>query len=258
MFRRVLLLALTTVAVLSGAMLAPRTATAAQAATCTGGVAVSQFAFNPATIPAGQNSTLTLVLQNCTSQTIQGSNILYGRYTWAGSGIAPGCPAIDPVGYPYTIAPEATYTLSQPWGDTYPTCQATGLTMAVNVNVNGVTGTVATANASLVIRQPASTCHVAYSPGNWQGGFTASVAISNAGSATIKGWTLTFSFPGDQKITDAWNAAVSQTGQNVSAANASYNAAIPAGGSQTFGFQGTWTSSDASPTSFSVNGVACS
>ena len=130
--------------------------------------------------------------------------------------------------------------------------------MTVNVNVNGVTGTVATANASLVIQQPASTCHVTYSPSNWQGGFTANVTISNAGSAPVNGWTLTFSFPGDQKITNAWNAAVSQTGQHVSAANLSYNATIPAGGSQSFGFQGTWASSDASPTSFSVNGVACS
>ncbi len=256
MFRRVLLLAVTTVTVLSGAMLAPGAATAARAATCTGGVAVSQFAFNPSSVPPGGSSPLTLVLSNCTSQTIQGSNILYGRYTWAGTGIAPGCPAIDPVGYPYTIAPGATYTLSQPWGDTYPTCQATGLTMTVNVN--GATGTVATANASLVIQQPASTCHVTYSPSNWQGGFTASVTIGNAGSAPINGWTLTFSFPGDQKITNAWNAALSQTGQNVSAANLSYNATIPAGGSQSFGFQGTWTSSDASPTSFSVNGGACS
>ncbi len=258
MFRRVLMLAVTTVAVLSGAMLASGGATAAQAATCTGGVAVSQFAFNPSSVPPGGSSPLTLVLQNCTSQTIQGSNTLYGRYTWAGSGIAPGCPAIDPVGYPYTIAPGATYTLSQPWGDTFPTCQATGLTMTVNVNVNGATGTAATANASLVIRQPASTCHVTYSPSTWQGGFTASVTIGNAGSAPINGWTLTFSFPGDQKITNAWNAAVSQTGQNVSAANLSYNATIPAGGSQSFGFQGTWTSSQASPISFSVNGVACS
>lgn len=47
MFRRALLLAVTTVAALSGAMLTPGAATAVQAATCTSGVAVSQFAFNP-------------------------------------------------------------------------------------------------------------------------------------------------------------------------------------------------------------------
>ena len=46
-------------------------------------------------------------------------------------------------------------------------------------------------------------------------------------------------------------------GQHVSVSELEYNATIPAGGSQSFGFQGTWASSDASPTSFSVNGVAC-
>ena len=80
MFRRVLLLAVTTVAVLSGAMLAPGAATAAQAATCTGGVAVSQFAFNPSSVPPGGSSPLTLVLSNCTSQTIQGSTDWFGTY----------------------------------------------------------------------------------------------------------------------------------------------------------------------------------
>ena len=251
MFRRVLLLAATTVAVLSGAMLGPGGATAAEAATCTGGVAVSQFAFNPSSVPPGGSSPLTLVLSNCTSQTIQGSTDWFGTY--AGQ----GCPVLDPVPYSYTIAPGGTYTLTNTYGDPgFSGCQPTALRMTVNVN--GATGTAATANASLVIQQPASTCHVTYSPSNWQGGFTANVTISNAGSAPINGWTLTFSFPGDQKITNAWNAAVSQTGQNVSAANLSYNATIPAGGSQSFGFQGTWTSSQASPISFSVNGVACS
>jgi hypothetical protein len=71
------------------------------------------------------------------------------------------------------------------------------------------------------------------------------------------GWTLTFTFPGDQKITSAWNAAVTQADRSVTAANLSYNATISPGGSQSFGFQGTWTASDAAPASFSVNGTAC-
>jgi hypothetical protein len=36
-----------------------------------------------------------------------------------------------------------------------------------------------------------------------------------------------------------------------------YNAQIPANGSTSIGFQGTWTGSDASPTSFTLNGAAC-
>ena len=49
----------------------------------------------------------------------------------------------------------------------------------------------------------------------------------------------------------------SQTGENVTITNESYNATIAAGGSTSLGFQGTWSSSDASPTSFSVNGSTC-
>jgi len=44
----------------------------------------------------------------------------------------------------------------------------------------------------------------------------------------------------------------------VTITNASYNGAIPASGSTSAGFQGTWTSSDAAPASFSLNGTACS
>lgn len=231
-------------------------ATLTFSAACTDGIAVQQFSFNPATVQAGQSSTATLILQNCTSQTVQGSTTWYGRFTGSGSGIPPGCPALDPYVMPYTIAAGSTTTLTLPTF-TNQGCQATGLQMTVNLSENGVTGTVATATANLVIQQPASFCHVTYTPNNWQGGFTANVTISNTGSSPINSWTLTFAFPGDQKITNAWNATVSQSGQNVSATNVSYNATIPAGGSQSFGFQGTWSASDSSPASFSVNGVAC-
>jgi hypothetical protein len=43
----------------------------------------------------------------------------------------------------------------------------------------------------------------------------------------------------------------------VTATNVSYNGAIAPGGNTQFGFQGTWTASDAVPTAFSVNGTAC-
>jgi len=85
----------------------------------------------------------------------------------------------------------------------------------------------------------------------------ANVTIQNTGTTPITGWTLTFTFPGDQKITNGWNGTPSQSGENVTVTNASYNATIAAGGSASLGFQGTWTSSDAAPTSFAVNGTAC-
>jgi endo-1,4-beta-xylanase len=102
------------------------------------------------------------------------------------------------------------------------------------------------------------TCHVTYTKSSeWAGGFTANVTISDTGTSAINGWRLTFTFPGDQKITNAWNGTVTQSGESVTATNASYNATIAAGGSTSLGFQGTWTASDAAPTSFAVNGTIC-
>jgi cellulose 1,4-beta-cellobiosidase len=101
-------------------------------------------------------------------------------------------------------------------------------------------------------------CSVAYSTqSQWSGGFVANLVIGNTGSSAINGWTLTFTFPGDQKVTSAWSATVTQSGENVTAVAASYNAGIAAGSTTSFGFQGTWTTSDAIPTGFAVNGVAC-
>jgi hypothetical protein len=227
-------------------------------AVCTNGIAINQFSFSPASVPVGQTSTLTLVLQNCTGQAIQGSTIWRSAFTPAGTAPPPGCPVLDPVSLSYSIAPGGTATLTLGLGDPIASCQATGIQATVNVSVNGVTGTAATATAFLVITHPATGgCHVTYTANSWQGGFTADVAINNTGPSPINGWTLTFTFPGDQKITSAWNATVTQTGASVTATNLSYNATISPGGSQWFGFQGTWATSNAAPASFSVNGMAC-
>ncbi len=101
------------------------------------------------------------------------------------------------------------------------------------------------------------TCRVRYTKSEWQGGLVADVTISNTGSSAVNGWRLGFTFPGDTRVTNAWNATATQTGGTVTATNMSYNATIPAGGSQSFGFQGTWTSNDANPTSFTLNGATC-
>jgi hypothetical protein len=103
-----------------------------------------------------------------------------------------------------------------------------------------------------------SSCRVTYTKQNeWAGGFTASVTIANTGIAPVNGWTLRFAFPGDQRITGYWNAAVTTSGATVTATNVNYNATIAAGSSTSFGFQGTWTASNAPPTAFTLNGAAC-
>lgn len=98
---------------------------------------------------------------------------------------------------------------------------------------------------------------MAYSKSEWQGGLTGNVTITNTGSAAINGWTLAFTFPGDTAVGNAWNATVAQAGAGVSATNMVYNATIAPAGSTSFGFQGSWTSNDSSPTAFTLNGTSC-
>ncbi|MEV6348323.1 cellulose binding domain-containing protein [Actinoplanes sp. NPDC051851] len=102
-----------------------------------------------------------------------------------------------------------------------------------------------------------ATCAVKYTKNEWQGGLVADVAITNTGSTVVNGWTLAFTFPGDTKVSNAWNATVQQTGAAVTATSVTYNTTIAVGGTVSFGFQGTWATNDANPTSFTLNGRSC-
>ncbi|MFD0331380.1 cellulose binding domain-containing protein [Streptacidiphilus monticola] len=81
----------------------------------------------------------------------------------------------------------------------------------------------------------------------WNTGFTDNVTVT-AGTAAIHGWTVTWTWPNGQQVTSAWNATVSQSGAAVTASNLSYNGSLGAGASTTFGFQGTWTGANGTPT----------
>jgi len=101
-------------------------------------------------------------------------------------------------------------------------------------------------------------CRVRYvKPSEWGGGFVADITITNAGTTTVNGWTLVFAFTAGQRVTNAWSAIVSQTGGTVTAGNMDYNRTIAPGGTVNFGFQGTWTTSNPVPTTFTLNGAGC-
>jgi acetylxylan esterase len=132
-------------------------------------------------------------------------------------------------------------------------------TYTVTVTATDPTGASGSASFTWTVNNTTGggACRVSYTPDNWAGGFTANITITNTATAPINGWTLKFTFPGDEKITNAWNGSASQNGENVSITNVSYNATIAPGGSASLGFQGTWTTSDAAPASFTLNGAAC-
>jgi hypothetical protein len=102
-------------------------------------------------------------------------------------------------------------------------------------------------------------CHITYTKNSeWPGGFTGTVTINNTGTGTINSWTVGFTYPGDQKVTGSWNdGSLAQSGEAVTATNAAYNGTISPGGNTSFGVQGTWTTNDTSPTTFTLNGTTC-
>jgi cellulase/cellobiase CelA1 len=103
-----------------------------------------------------------------------------------------------------------------------------------------------------------ASCAVKYTANSWGNGFTADVLVTNTGSSAINGWTLNYSLPSGQTVTNAWNATVSQSGSAVTARNVGHNGSIAPGGTASFGYQGTLNGSYSSPTSFSLNGATCS
>ncbi|MEE6257659.1 extracellular catalytic domain type 1 short-chain-length polyhydroxyalkanoate depolymerase [Plantactinospora sonchi] len=103
-----------------------------------------------------------------------------------------------------------------------------------------------------------ATCRVGYTANSWGNGFTASVTVTNTATGAVNGWTVQWTWSGNQQVTNAWNAQVTQSGTQVSARNVSYNASIAPGASATFGFQGTYSGSNPTPTQFTLNGTSCS
>nr|WP_202524383.1 glycoside hydrolase family 9 protein [Kitasatospora sp. SID7827] len=105
---------------------------------------------------------------------------------------------------------------------------------------------------------PAASCAVAYTvDSSWGNGFTATVTARNTGASTLAGWTLGWSFAGDQRITNAWNATASQSGAAVTARDAGWNGTLAPGASASFGFQATYSGGNATPARFTVNGADC-
>jgi hypothetical protein len=105
------------------------------------------------------------------------------------------------------------------------------------------------------------TCKVVYTVSSqWSGGFGANISISNTGTTAINGWTLKFTFPGGQTVTQGWNGNFTQSGSTVTVTNVSYNGSISAGATLSGppGFNGTWNGSNPNPTSFTLNGATCS
>ncbi|GAB1821466.1 cellulose binding domain-containing protein [Herbidospora sp. RD11066] len=101
-----------------------------------------------------------------------------------------------------------------------------------------------------------TSCEVAYATGAWAGAFNGTATIKNTGTTPIQNWTLQWTWGGNQSITTAWNATVTQVGTAVTARDAGHNSYIGPGQFQSMGFAATVTGTNATPT-FKLNNITC-
>ena len=79
-----------------------------------------------------------------------------------------------------------------------------------------VAAAIVTAAVMPAVAQAAVACSVNYNiTSDWGSGFVADVAIKNEGDP-INGWTLSWTFPDGQQITNLWNGNHTQSGAKVS------------------------------------------
>jgi hypothetical protein len=71
--------------------------------------------------------------------------------------------------------------------------------------------------------------------GTRNGGFRGEVTVASSGTATLDGWTVRFTLPGGQGVTQVRSGTVSAAGP-VTVQNVSYHGALGAGTATTFGF----------------------
>jgi alpha-galactosidase len=100
-------------------------------------------------------------------------------------------------------------------------------------------------------------CQVSDTVNAWNSGLTSSITITNTGTSAIHGWSLAFTLPSGQTITSGWNATYAPTSGSVTASNVSYNGDLAPNASVSIGFQANHTGNAAAPTSFKLNGAAC-
>ena len=164
------------------------------------------------------------------SRSVAGSAYTFGNASWngtipAGSSVAFGFQAAAPAGVrPSDFLLNGKAINLQNCGPTTPTTPVTG----------PVTATLAIKATS-----------------NWGSGFTGAATLKHVAGPNLDGWTLSFDFP--HRITSIWDAEiVSRSGNRYTIRNASWNRALKAGASLTFGFNAEPGGTIAVPTNISL------
>ncbi|CAL9530364.1 Chitinase 63 [Streptomyces sp. enrichment culture] len=89
---------------------------------------------------------------------------------------------------------------------------------------------------------------------DWGSGFEGKWTVRNTGTTTINAWTVEWDFPSGTKVTSAWDATVTNSGDHWTARNLGWNGTLAPGASVSFGFNGSGTGS---PAGCKLNGGSC-
>jgi hypothetical protein len=111
-------------------------------------------------------------------------------------------------------------------------------------------------NATDSAQVPGAGCEVAYDVvTEWSDGFEATVTVSTG--TALHDWRLAWTYGGGQRVTQRWDAWITQNGTRVSAEAADYNKNVAAGGTFAFGFLGSVRDANPAPYDFTLNGESC-
>ncbi|GGL00583.1 glycoside hydrolase family 6 protein [Mangrovihabitans endophyticus] len=127
-----------------------------------------------------------------------------------------------------------------------------GLTAAAALTLVSGLGVAVASQASA-----AAGCRVDYSVNQWNTGFTGTINLTNLGDPITNGWTLTWTFPGNQHITNGWSGTFNQSGQNVTVTSPSWSSTLGTNATANLGFNADYSGTNTAPSSFSLNGTAC-
>ncbi|WP_328339431.1 cellulose binding domain-containing protein [Micromonospora sp. NBC_00421] len=214
----------------------------------------------PDTVPPSAPGTLTVSDVTATSATLNWTpstdNVAvtgYNVYRWDGVFVSTLVATVPGTSHTLSLAPSVPNRYYVRARDA-----AGNVSIATNdVRIDPPTGPT-TSPPGPTTSPPGPTCAVTYQKqSEWPGGFVANVTVKNTATTAVTGWTLAFTFPGDQRITTLWSATYTQSGSAVTIRNAGWNGTIAAGASVSFGFQATWSGSNATPTNFSLNDTPC-
>jgi len=131
--------------------------------------------------------------------------------------------------YAFSLPSACGAACSQPYT---PTAYTTG---------DGPTAPPTTAPTTPPTTTPTGACTASAAvTSSWSGGFQSTVTVK-AGATPINGWTARWTFTGGEQVTQMWSATYAASGSTVAATNASWNGALAAGASTSFGFTGSGT-----------------